>query len=725
MPEKIEETPLRRISREFGDSGLFPAEVHKLYEAGRARKAQAALRAHIPKELNSGRKRRQQQYLDDPYLWLEPLDKAPSMHTINGIGTMLYGHYQPNADGIYIATLWFVVLFIPIFPLGAYVVRKAGGNSWTFYAKAPLPPTARFWRFGFAGLVLASIALVFGLAAWDKAHAELWLYNGFEVPMQVTVADESFDLAPRQLRRAGSYAVGAVALEARPEGWAVPIDQRQADLGLLGDDELLYNVAGRASLVRGWVVYGPGMARDDELLGTEPIVPVGSVDYLLREPPESKSVREGGSIVDEVVYNAEDEVPFSVVAFFTQSVVSPADAWRMLAARLAVAPDDDQALALATTLRAPGDPDFLAVGELARNGQPELVDAHRLYQISLGEEQTEAARAEYLALADEHSDSAMYQYLAGRLLEDGSPEAGARFRKALEIDPDYAWAHLALGYQLATRGELSEALASYERYATSSPEAGAEVLRSRARVLQMGSAEGWQDQVRALLDGAEAQQGLTLDVITLRAVFEASQGAQPLEQTLAVLDASVGQLAASQGDEFMGSGVLASLDVLLAAGDVAGARALLDELDPAMDSWALAKGELFLAVASSDSEVLRGVLDQHMEVFTGSPSSMALFGAAGALALDHSAAPELLEMARTIARIGSASPSVVLEDGADLGSPASLDELLAPVPFEARGLGYAAAAILVEHSGGDAATLAHARGEALRLLLPDECPPWL
>ena len=59
MPEKIEETPLRRICRESGDSGLFPVEVHQLYEAGKARKAQATLRAHIAKELNTGRKRKQ------------------------------------------------------------------------------------------------------------------------------------------------------------------------------------------------------------------------------------------------------------------------------------------------------------------------------------------------------------------------------------------------------------------------------------------------------------------------------------------------------------------------------------------------------------------------------------------------------------------------------------------------------------------------------------------
>ncbi len=75
-------------------------------------------------------------------------------------------------------------------------------------------------------------------------------------------------------------------------------------------------------------------------------------------------------------------------------------------------------------------------------------------------------------------------------------------------------------------------------------------------------------------------------------------------------------------------------------------------------------------------------------------------------------------------RAGSVSPAVVLDGGVALGSPASLDALLAPVPFDGRGMGYATAAILLQHSGGDPATLAHARAQATRLLLPDEIPPW-
>ncbi len=723
MPEKIQETPLRRISREAGDSGLFPAEVHRLFEAGKARKAQSALRAHVPKELNSARKRRQQQYLDDVYLWLEPLDKAPTMHTINGIGTTLYGNYKPNEDGVHIATLWFVFVFLPVFPLAAYVVRKAGGNSWNFYAKAPLPPFARFWRLGFAGLAVAAGVAIAAQVAWDKAHVELWVYNGFDLPVEVTVGDDHYSLDPHRVVRAGNYPVGVVPITATPQGWAVPLEQTDANLDLLGDDELLYNVASRASLVRSWVVYGPGSTRDDDLLGSQAFVGVGNVDYLLRDPPESKSVKEGSSIVDEVIYNAEDEVSFSVAAFITQAMVGPDDAWRMLRARLAVQPGDREALALASTIKPPGDPELVAVGELARAGRPDDVEAHRLYQNSLGSESSLAVRDEYAALATEHPGSAMHQYLAGRLLDDGSPEAEALFHKAIALDPEFAYAHLALGYHQSAQGQLGQASQSYARYAESDDAAFADVLRSRVRLLQVQAAPGWLDGANALLDQAEARLGLDLGLAGLRSTLAVSSGQSSLDQALEALETSLGGV--TEDPDGLGTGIApALLDACMAAGDATRARALLEQLDPEQDAWVLAKGDLFLALGAGDDTAIRQALDDHLEMISSSASAQALFAAAAAQALGHDGAAQLLELAGSLERMGSVSPAVVLDPQADLGSPASLDALLAKVPLDGRGLGYAAAAVRLQHGSGDGATLAHARAQAERLLLPDELPPW-
>ena len=74
-----------------------------------------------------------------------PLDKAPSLHTVNGIGTGLYGS-RDRRDGTYIATLCFCVFFVPLIPLRAYRVSNEGGGSFRFFAVEQLSTFARWVR---------------------------------------------------------------------------------------------------------------------------------------------------------------------------------------------------------------------------------------------------------------------------------------------------------------------------------------------------------------------------------------------------------------------------------------------------------------------------------------------------------------------------------------------------------------------------------------------------
>ncbi len=70
---------------------------------------------------------------------LKPIKEAPSMHTINGFGTTLYGRsdYDPDSE-TYVSTLYFVVFFIPLFPIARYRIKKMGDGKFSFYGKAPL-----------------------------------------------------------------------------------------------------------------------------------------------------------------------------------------------------------------------------------------------------------------------------------------------------------------------------------------------------------------------------------------------------------------------------------------------------------------------------------------------------------------------------------------------------------------------------------------------------------
>ncbi|OGY90917.1 MAG: hypothetical protein A3H70_01715 [Candidatus Komeilibacteria bacterium RIFCSPLOWO2_02_FULL_48_11] len=47
------------------------------------------------------------------------------MFSFNGFGTTIYGRRDVNqADGSYVVTKWFIIIFFPIIPLGSYRVIK-------------------------------------------------------------------------------------------------------------------------------------------------------------------------------------------------------------------------------------------------------------------------------------------------------------------------------------------------------------------------------------------------------------------------------------------------------------------------------------------------------------------------------------------------------------------------------------------------------------------------
>lgn len=69
---------------------------------------------------------------------LIPITSAPSLHTINGIGTTMYGSTDHDpASGTYLSTHYFVFFAIPIFPISRYRVIPTG-NGYRFLGKAPL-----------------------------------------------------------------------------------------------------------------------------------------------------------------------------------------------------------------------------------------------------------------------------------------------------------------------------------------------------------------------------------------------------------------------------------------------------------------------------------------------------------------------------------------------------------------------------------------------------------
>lgn len=85
---------------------------------------------------------------------LEPIDSAPSLYTINGCGVTLYGNTDFDKETrSYMATYYFVLLFIPIFPIRRYRVISSGMNSYRFLGKGPLR-TMDKWHIAISAFII-------------------------------------------------------------------------------------------------------------------------------------------------------------------------------------------------------------------------------------------------------------------------------------------------------------------------------------------------------------------------------------------------------------------------------------------------------------------------------------------------------------------------------------------------------------------------------------------
>ena len=94
----------------------------------------------------------------------DPIRSAPTMYTLNGFGTSLYGRRDERSDGSYVATRYAVALFVPVFPIDAYRVTPRAEGGWYFHGKVALGPRARIWRkLTAVGAVLAALS---GGALW-------------------------------------------------------------------------------------------------------------------------------------------------------------------------------------------------------------------------------------------------------------------------------------------------------------------------------------------------------------------------------------------------------------------------------------------------------------------------------------------------------------------------------------------------------------------------------
>jgi hypothetical protein len=131
--------------------------------------------------------------------------------TINGIGTSNYGARDFRPDGSYVTTSWFVLIFVPIFPLKSQRILPTGNNKFylVYYSqpylvleKLPLNWTqvlsvygwyAALWAF--SGLALAGLWF-FAIPAVGMLFVPWWLRRRAKTRMRESMERAQAGLGP-------------------------------------------------------------------------------------------------------------------------------------------------------------------------------------------------------------------------------------------------------------------------------------------------------------------------------------------------------------------------------------------------------------------------------------------------------------------------------------------------------------------------------------------------
>jgi hypothetical protein len=500
--EFVKEVPeLQRLSGEPEISrALERADAHALYAA-----------------LSAWRKRHPDTHeawvdrlLGNRRFFLKPLKRAPSLMTMNGVGTSLYGSSDANPqDGSYIATLFFVFLFVPIFPLAQYLVIKGAGRSWHFLGKVPMGGAHRSWR---KVAALAGLVALLGAGAgttnllWRTSQvSEVQLLNGLNVPVRVVVSGQKVML-PAEGR-------SHVQLKPGPQHFRAELTSGELLEEVNGEvprwtDLVVYNVMGSAPAYLEEVIYTSGPGDHDEQgsstpLGGQPFFTRDHVPFIFQEAPNQIEMSSHSKSESRFVFDVAKGGWKS-----TLGMLEHAAEWKEAAAVAAnVVRADPENLearerALQLTHRHGGTS---AVAQLAREWvrhEPENAWAQRLYVDAL---RGTGRAAEALSFANERlaalPDSLEFAELVARAEEPAA--ALTRYSELVKSHPAVGRFRRQYGERLLNARRFNEALAQFQALRGREEDQYARSLASYARTLYL---LGKSKEALALLEG-HAREG--------------------------------------------------------------------------------------------------------------------------------------------------------------------------------------------------------------------------
>lgn len=410
-------------------------------------------------------------------LFLKPLRGAPWLFTLNGMGATVYGEDERGPDGAYVKTHWLVFFFVPIFPLGAYLVADGEvGRSWRFFGRVPFGPLTWAWnRLVVLGVIGAALAGVLSTVQ-SSLYSRVYVLNGLEIPVRVRIGDAEAELAPRSSAPTTlSVGRGVQSVETRTLDGRV-IEQGSVDASS-SDDAIVWNVLGAAPVYVEQVVYTASPTFGAPPEGPEPEVHCGEqtfsvyrVDDAFVDPPASVSLSSSTSRVTRTHLSVDASGLDGCVAWLSAHARGDAAVAILEGVGASTGWDGLRVAQLERALvgREDREPMLRAV-RAWREASPEVLDAHRAYQQEmLRRGEREALRAEYAARASERPGDLDAEYLILRITPED--DAFARARELHHAHPEHAPILRIVAHHQLRTGAYADAAASYAALSTLEPE---------------------------------------------------------------------------------------------------------------------------------------------------------------------------------------------------------------------------------------------------------------
>ena len=401
------------------------------------------------------------QLLTTRRLFIQPLNGAPAMVTYNGIGSRAYGESEPDgADASHIKTLFLVVLFVPVYPFSAYLVRRAD-RGWTFFGRVPLSATCYLWQRGLALFGVVAVLIGAGNAVFAMRYNTVQIANALPLPIQAQIGGAApITVASGQVEKLRSK-VGV-------QDVVIKAGARELERGKLevrrGYDVNAWNVLGAGALYLEDVAYTSEKSTQTPPTHDEPVFHCGEnevlqdgVNFAFTTPPQSISMGEHEQVAHRTHFAMAEFPPIFCV--YKLSTTGKAAQAKALASELAKATSYELSIVqgLAGFFGQHSEGAFAL--ELLDNGRKQHdseIEYQRAYQSqAIYEGRRPAIIEEYRARAQAHPDSADDAYLLGRILS--GPAADRVVSDALVRFPRHPYLLRGAAYRAFWRGEYAEA----------------------------------------------------------------------------------------------------------------------------------------------------------------------------------------------------------------------------------------------------------------------------